>query len=266
MSHVAADGHNYYRIYNMIAGTAPVEAMTAERISEYEIRESEWTGKADFDWISGGAGLIKGMLGGLLFGPKSKWCCYYVDEAKVAAVKTTAPGKGGVAYVSTNDVLTSHFCNAASARVCMMVMNMRHKLPTLPISDSHAGCYEGCLILDRANYAEPAAIRRCLLAGVPYTRQTDSEPLPGLCGSCPMAFITSWASFDFDLNVDGVTKQVLHMPCMDMPDMMDVALVFRPTPGKLAMLYLAKRAKPHLLTGKDTILGDSVNDTMFPQK
>jgi len=27
MSHVAADGHNYYRIYNMIAGTAPVEVL-----------------------------------------------------------------------------------------------------------------------------------------------------------------------------------------------------------------------------------------------
>ena len=28
MSHAAADGHNYYRIYNMIAGNAPVEVLT----------------------------------------------------------------------------------------------------------------------------------------------------------------------------------------------------------------------------------------------
>jgi hypothetical protein len=86
MSHVAADGHDYYRIYNMIAGTAPVQPMFAKRVEEYEKRESEWTGKRDFGWLSGG-GLMKGMLSGLLCGPKSRWCCHFVDQAKISAQK-----------------------------------------------------------------------------------------------------------------------------------------------------------------------------------
>ena len=137
MSHVAADGHNYYKIYNMLAGNAPVESMTPARVHEYETREPEWTGKKDFAWLSGG-GLIKGMLMGMLFGPKSSWCCYYVDESRVADEKTKASsGLQEVPYVSTNDILTSHFCKAAKARVGMMVVNFRNKI-SLEITDSHA--------------------------------------------------------------------------------------------------------------------------------
>lgn len=262
MSHVVADGHNYYRIYNMLAGDAEVQSMSAQRISEYEERESEWTGKKDFSWLSGG-GLMKGMLSGLLCGPKSSWCCYFVDQDKVNDEKSSAAADGSVPFVSTNDILTSHFCKVAAARVCMMVVNMRNKI-SVKVTDADAGCYEGCLLLDPANYAGPAKIRACLSAGAPYTRQTQSPPLPGFCSSCPMAFITSWASFDFDLSLDGVSQQVLHLPCMDMPDMMDVAVVFKPKPGKLGMLYLAKRAKPDKLKSPGTILGDTVDSGIFP--
>jgi hypothetical protein len=44
MSHAVADGHDYYRIFNMIAGNAPVEALESKRVAEYEVREAEWTG------------------------------------------------------------------------------------------------------------------------------------------------------------------------------------------------------------------------------
>ena len=134
MSHVVADGHNYYRIFNMIAGNAPVEAMSAVRVAEYETREAEWTGKEDFKWISGGAGLIKGMLGGLLFGPKSSWCSYYVDDAKVEAAKAAAKASKEVDSVTTNDVVTSHFFKVSKARVGMMVVNFRNKSARHPSS------------------------------------------------------------------------------------------------------------------------------------
>lgn len=56
------------------------------------------------------------------------------------------------------------------------------------------------------------------------------------------------------------------MPCMDMPDMMDVAVVFRPQPGKLAVLYLAKRATPAALldVGAGSILGAPLDAGLFP--
>lgn len=229
--------------------------------AEWEAREPEWTGSADFKWISGSGGLIKGMLGGLLFGPKSQWCCYMVNSGAVDAAKKQA---SGVPFVSTNDVLTSHFCKASGARVCMMTMNLRDRSTGLSVTDANAGSYEQCLLLDPANYDTPAAIRKCLSAGVPYTRQTDSAPLPGLCGSCPMAFISNWASFPWELALDGVSAQKLHLPCMAMPDMMDVALVFKPQPATLAMIYLAKRATPATLKGADGLLGDAVDSGVFP--
>lgn len=140
-----------------------------------------------------------------------------VSEAKVAEAKARAAAGGEVKFVSTNDVITSHFCNATRARVAMMVVNMRGKI-SLDIGDRHAGCYEGCLLLDAANYSTPASVRKCLAAGAPYTRATPSPPLPGACGEpCPMALITSWASFPFaGVSVDGVASQDLHLPCLSM--------------------------------------------------
>eukprot|EP00928_Gymnodinium_smaydae_P019738 TRINITY_DN17591_c0_g1_i1.p1 TRINITY_DN17591_c0_g1~~TRINITY_DN17591_c0_g1_i1.p1 ORF type:complete len:420 (+),score=63.42 TRINITY_DN17591_c0_g1_i1:191-1450(+) len=264
MSHAMADGHDYYRIANMIMGNGVIESMIAERVVEYETCEPEWTGAKDFAWISGGGGLIKGMLGGLLFGPKSQWSCYMVDQDKVASEKERAAKEGSVPFVSTHDVLTSHFCKAARARVAMVVVNFRDKIRLALKTGRNAGCYEGCLLLDPTNYETPAAIRKCLSAGVPYTRATPSPPLPGLCSSNPMALITSWASFPFDgVAVDGVTRQLLHLPCMAMPDMMDVCIVFKPQPGKLAMLCLAKRAKPHTLKAEGSPLGSIVDEGIF---
>ena len=73
------------RIYNMIAGTAPVAALSPTRVAEYEEREHEWTGKPDFKWLSG-FGLIKGMLGGLLFGPKSKVVAARFEAMRAASL------------------------------------------------------------------------------------------------------------------------------------------------------------------------------------
>ena len=157
MSHAAADGADYYRIFNMICGTDPVVAMDPTRNVEWETRESDWIGKVDHKWLGGGGGLVKGMLVGACCGPKASWCCYKVDAAKVDAAKKASVatadkiGAKGVEYVSTNDVLTSHFGRACAARVIMMVINMRGKTD-LPVTKDHAGCYETCLLLDPENY------------------------------------------------------------------------------------------------------------------
>ena len=145
MSHVIADGHDYYKIFNMIGGTAAIETLEPKRVAAYEEREAEWTGPTDFGWLTS-LGLIKGMLSGLLFGPKAQWCCYMVDDVKVNEAKDKGK-QGGVSFVSTNDIITSHFSNATKARVVLMVVNFRGKI-NLPITDQHAGCYEGCLLLD----------------------------------------------------------------------------------------------------------------------
>ena len=102
--------------------------------------------------------------------------------------------------------------------------------------------------------------------GLPLTRQMPSPPLPGCCcASNPMALITSWANGAVSggrfnaTNIDGVEAQALHLPCMDMPDMMDVAIVFKPTPDKYAVICLAKRASPDTLMGPDTVYDATVD-------
>ena len=78
--------------------------------------------------------------------------------------------------------------------------------------------------------------------------------------------MTSWASFSFDIKLgeECVSKQVLHLPCMEMPDIWDVAIVFKPRPGQLAMIYFAKRATPAKLTGAGSVLGAPVDKGIFP--
>ncbi len=90
-----------------------------------------------------------------------------------------------------------------------------------------------------------------------------------------MALITSWATFPFALELDGtnsaggsgIFSQLLHLPAMAMPDMMDVAIVFHPVPDKIAVIYLAKRATPQSLTQVGTAwdcLGEAVDNSIFP--
>ena len=56
-------------------------------------------------------------------------------------VKTeyTATPEEGVAFVSTNDILTSSFAKSIRARICMMAINFRNRIQSLV--DGDAGNY-----------------------------------------------------------------------------------------------------------------------------
>lgn len=182
--------------------------------------------------------------------------------------RIAAENIAGIPFVSTNDILISHFCNAVDPRVCRLVMDMRNRTP-LHLTDFNAGGYQSSLLLDRANYLSPTGIRKCLNAGVPYTRQTSSTPLPRSGCFCrasgSMAIASSWASFPFNPSLKGVSRQVLHLPLIDTPETMDAAYIFKPQPGTLGLLYIAKRFRPEQLSGLNAVLGQTVDDGIFPQ-
>lgn len=48
--------------------------------------------------------------------------------------------------------------------------------------------------------------------------------------------------------------------------MMDVAIVFKPTPAEYGVIYLAKRASHESLTGADSVLGEVIDASLFPLK
>jgi len=282
MSHAVADGFTYYEILNMLGegDEVPIKALRFTRKMEYQDHhEKRLMGARDHNYLTSGA-FIKAMVGGALFGKTTakglKSCtpiAYHVDAEKVEAAKAEAKG---VPFVSTNDVITSHFLRACRVRMAFMTINYRHPKRWAEIGDGmDAGNYEGCLLSDPAGHETPAAVREALSPNKDgaFSGIAPTAKLPGLCGSATWAFITSWASLGssgapFDLSCGGAAKQTLHLPIMFMDFKtcpMDVAVVFRAQPTRLAVLYLAKRAGPHELREEGSILGASVSEGMFPQ-
>ena len=133
---------------------------------------------------------------------------------------------------------------------------------------------EGGILYDEAFYNTPGAVRSSLTPsadGGAFLGVAPETKLPGLCGSATWAFVTTWASLGssaapFDLSLGGQARQRLHLPIVWVdPCPMDVAIIFRPQPTKLAVLYLAKRAGPVELHGPGTVLGASVSEGLFPE-
>ena len=84
-------------------------------------------------------------------------------------------------------------------------------------------------------------------------------------------YTSSWAIKGTDRPFDlGFAEQQLHLPVLFLgvpiaKFPMDMALVFRPAPKKLAVLYIVKQFTPvKLLSSGASILGESLNKNMFP--
>jgi len=77
-----------------------------------------------------------------------------------------------------------------------------------------------------------------------------------------LAQVTNWSSFAADLAFEGC-EQRLHLPVYDIGMIpFDCAIIFRPTPGKLAVMYFAKTVgREALLSGCE--LGQPVSTRMF---
>lgn len=91
-----------------------------------------------------------------------------------------------VDFMSTNDVVKSHFCISSSARTAIMVVNMQGKFD-LPIPDDHVGSYEAYLLLDEPNYRAPAVSTDSLQTGHKALKrsETQSNHLPAINMSIP---------------------------------------------------------------------------------
>ena len=102
---------------------------------------------------------------------------FLVDNSKVKEIKAGERAEG-VSFVSTNDILTSTFGNAAAPRILFLPVNFRNKLDGYVSSD--AGNYENSLVLCPGNYATPDHIRKLLLSGPPEYKRDEEEggPLP----------------------------------------------------------------------------------------
>ena len=267
VSHAVADGYTYYRLINMLAENVAVEALAPQRVAlktfTADIRAS--LGVEEEKWVADSPVLIKNIIMGMTRDAKCRLAAYTVDPAKVAALKAAAAAESGAQpYVSTNDVITSHFFKACDARLGLMATNMRGRIACA--TGSMSGNYEHTPVYDAESFASPNAIRASLTAAPGRVRRVGGRPkLPQWCESCPLAMITSW-DFPFKVLWPGAT-QTLHLPTNPMPAdkiPLDIAVPFRPTPDSLAVLYFAKRATKATLTeGADSPLGELLSDTIF---
>jgi len=281
MSHFIVDGHTYYKLFNMLCSTGPIESMIIDRPlqTEYNAIEQRLSGS---ELLQYGAGLsfIKHIVwnNALVKQPYSGIMCQYLDDAAVKTAKENSPlscgGAGGngattVPYVTTNDLVVSLMGRLTTVDFLMQTINYRNREPTL--TDLHAGNYENVIGYDEAGYSSAAEVRQSLLAA-PYG---NIKRLPGFCEKVRMGIYTSWL-FPTTFAVPGCDLE-LHLPIMNFDPAgslsaplnvpCDVAISFRPQTEKVAVIIFCARAgKAQYEEHKDNILGATVSESVFGGK
>ena len=256
LAHTVADGHTYYQILNQLGGRA-TSPLTVPR---KHLALANIIGEKEHKWLFG-APHFAVAVAGMLTGKKTRAYAFLVDQARVAEEKAAAKATGA-SFISTNDVLTSSFASLVGARLCMMAINLRGRVEGILPSD--AGNYEGMLLLDYETCGTPAAVRATLQSGPPYG-SARSTPLPGVCGgiSSRIAQITNWCTFSEDLSFDGCAER-LHLPIVDLRMIpYECSIVFRPSPGKVGVLYLTKKYQRAHFSTSGAPLGGSISTAMF---
>ena len=242
-NHSLLDGHGYYRIYNMLSEGAPVESLDPAR--KFHIPAKMVAA------MNNERSLLQQASPGFLFRfitaqvrnalMRETHChAFYIDEDWVAERKATADG---VAFVSTNDCITSEFCSLLNCDVALMAINFRNKIDGC--GDEDVGNYEDLLAYTPRDYASPSLIRRSV-TGPRYFRASGA-PLPSNLEHLSSSYgaITNWATFARPLELDGV--QQLHLPLLDWnastpPSVFGAMVVFRPKAGCLAAFVGGSRA------------------------
>ena len=161
-----------------------------------------------------------------------------IDEEQIATLKADAQSRGTVPFVSTNDIITSAFSNAAAAHTCLMLVNLRERMHGL--TEDHAGNYYNAMMFDTANAATPDRVRQALLH--PRFRCRD-QPQKMFSRYC---LITNWSSFSKPIHIPDCVEQ-LHQPLIELKSgawymPLDVMIVFRAGTQRLGAYWITSRS------------------------
>lgn len=261
LSHIVADGFTYYQIFNSIFSSGPVISMRTTRNQDASNKGFDAAGKKENDFFHS-IPFILNIIKGMLFGKKARCYAFYIDPEKIKNAKNKIIDKNitGIQYLSTNDIISSSFAKVVGARFCIMLINFRNRIDG--ISDIDAGNYEGGLLFDDEVIMNPEMIRKTFKNGAPF--QTTIKPLPGFWkgSSCRFCLTTNWATFAGSFELKDC-EQSVHLPLYDPATFpADVAIIFKPKPDKLAVMYLAKTVSRAKLISMCEV-GATVSDKMF---
>lgn len=243
-SHVIMDGFTYYRLLNMLSKNVSVEILSPKRKHSIMEQAQMAIGLKEFKWMNS-LPVICNVIGSMLCGSKPLIESYYIDNERVKNRKAEAVsnGHGSTTFVSTNDVIASSFGIVTNADALLLPLNFRGRLPDFDARD--AGNYEGALYFGRGDFEDPTLIRQTLQSGPPtYARSKGTTPLPGVFTTCccsKFSMVTNWAfPFFEELDVEG-GQQIVHLPHCDTKMVpFDIAVVYRPTKGRLAVVYFVR--------------------------
>ena len=212
MSHVVGDGRTYYEILKMLQPGAAVRELPSTRVMTFSESMKDMCGRKELEWVDSASAAFMytfAMLP-LMMGCAKKPRCYAfsLDAERLAAAKAEGAAAGGVPYVTTNDILTSGFFNECNARIGMMGLDCRDRVPG--ISKDLAGNYVSALVLGPEVFATPATLRK-MYASTPY--KTTVRPRPGCCcGNKTFAMVTNWSSFAGAIVPLEGCEMVVHLP------------------------------------------------------
>ncbi|CAJ1424419.1 unnamed protein product [Effrenium voratum] len=235
MNHCIGDGHTAYRIFGMLGESHPVEAMNADRIQNFQEQAVKAAiGPIAHSFLNSPLFVAGSLATYLRWSPfqsslatvRPEWV---EDQKKNHDAKAT-----GIPFLSTNDLLTAELCERFGADGAYMVINFRDRLGGA--TGNHAGNYESAALFDQ-RVKRPEEVRRLMSNPPDYSGGTLQSPgvLEMLRFRYPM--MTNWLSIQRDLTLPGCTL-IVHLPFYDIAGpFFAFAVIFRPNPGKIAVLY-----------------------------
>ncbi|CAE7776298.1 unnamed protein product [Symbiodinium sp. CCMP2456] len=256
MSHMLTDGHTFYAIYSMLDSNAEVWSMEVTRVKFDPMRclHAPFHGK----WLFFVLQHLRSQIGWKRTSHMPIVQCRYVRDDWVQKQKAAFQAQADVAFVSSNDLLTSWFLKATQPSCAALLLNMRNRMQGL--EDKHAGCYASMLLFFPEEYKSPANIRRAITRQSPACTPTGQQQWPGRGSKVGM--VTSWHMLYHDVAFDGC-KQLTHFPCgprnLAVKPQVPFAALFAPSEGSLAMLTMTEKELPF------GVLGDAVwgSDALF---
>ena len=130
LSHVLADGHSYYQIFNMLSEGSEIKSLNPERKVGFGLTDEpcqKLLGKEESSLGMSGAYTCM-LMSRFMCGKKRHPKCYMIDPEKIKAAKAEVANTGQTKFVSTNDLATSSIGVATRTNFMEMALNLRGRL------------------------------------------------------------------------------------------------------------------------------------------
>lgn len=232
MSHLAGDGHTFYKLYSMLSSETDVVSLNPVRRFDAVDTAKQLMGAEEYHYITKA-----------ISNPLWEWtqaegnpcenCIfiiskYWLEILRLEHCTSSENEHADETRVSDNSLITWWFFNLTRPTVGFMSYNLRKRVQGL--NDLTAGNYNNPICYTETDYATPQLIQQSLK---PAKRcgSDPPAPLPGFQWDATFSLITNWATFYKSSIQLGEAVEVLHMP-------LQMASEMKLVPSKLSLMCL----------------------------